>query len=86
MDEPLANLDPHLRNSMEEELASFHKASGATTLFITHDQREAMALADKVAVMWDGTILQVDDPDTLYQRPVSPDVAGFIGPQQSGFG
>jgi len=79
MDEPLANLDPHLRSSMEEELAAFHRASGATTLFITHDQREAMALADKVAVMWDGEILQADDPDTLYRRPVSRKVAGFIG-------
>ncbi|MHA7776529.1 ABC transporter ATP-binding protein [Roseibium sp. M-1] len=79
MDEPLANLDPHLRSAMEEELAAFHRASGATTLFITHDQREAMALADKVAVMWDGEILQVADPDTLYRRPVSKKVAGFIG-------
>ncbi|GAA0776395.1 ABC transporter ATP-binding protein [Roseibium denhamense] len=79
MDEPLANLDPHLRNSMEEELAEFHRTSGATTVFITHDQREAMALADKVAVMWDGRILQVDDPDTLYRRPLSQRVAGFIG-------
>ncbi|WP_103224849.1 ABC transporter ATP-binding protein [Roseibium marinum] len=79
MDEPLANLDPHLRSAMEEELAAFHSASGATTLFITHDQREAMALADKVAVMWDGEILQVDDPDTLYRRPMSKRVAGFIG-------
>ncbi|MBO9463491.1 ABC transporter ATP-binding protein [Labrenzia sp. R5_0] len=79
MDEPLANLDPHLRSTMEEELAAFHRASGATTLFITHDQREAMALADKVAVMWDGSILQADDPDTLYRRPNSKKVAGFIG-------
>jgi iron(III) transport system ATP-binding protein len=79
MDEPLANLDPHLRSAMEEELAAFHRASGATTLFITHDQREAMALADKVAVMWDGSILQVADPDTLYRRPNSKKVAGFIG-------
>jgi len=79
MDEPLANLDPHLRASMEEELAAFHKASGATTLFITHDQREAMALADQVAVMWDGEILQVADPDTLYRRPATRQVAGFIG-------
>lgn len=79
MDEPLANLDPHLRGVMEEELSSFHRASGGTTLFITHDQREAMALADKVAVMWDGKILQVDDPDTLYRRPMSKEVAGFIG-------
>lgn len=79
MDEPLANLDPHLRAVMEEELAAFHGASGATTLFITHDQREAMALADKVAVMWDGEILQVDDPDAIYRRPTSRRVAGFIG-------
>ncbi|UES54733.1 ATP-binding cassette domain-containing protein [Roseibium aggregatum] len=79
MDEPLANLDPHLRSTMEEELAAFHRASGATTLFITHDQREAMALADKVAVMWDGSIVQADDPDTLYRRPNSKKVAGFIG-------
>jgi iron(III) transport system ATP-binding protein len=79
MDEPLANLDPHLRSAMEEELASFHETSGATTLFITHDQREAMALADQVAVMWDGEILQVADPDTLYRRPASKKVAGFIG-------
>jgi len=79
MDEPLANLDPHLRSAMEEELAAFHKASGATTLFITHDQREAMALADQVAVMWDGVILQVADPDTLYRRPASKKGAGFIG-------
>lgn len=79
MDEPLANLDPHLRSAMEEELAVFHKASGATTLFITHDQREAMALADQVAVMWDGEILQVDEPDAIYRRPKSRRVAGFIG-------
>jgi len=79
MDEPLANLDPHLRSAMEEELSAFHKASGATTLFITHDQREAMALADQVAVMWDGEILQVADPDMLYRRPASKKVAGFIG-------
>ena len=79
MDEPLANLDPHLRAVMEEELAAFHGASGATTLFITHDQREAMALADRVAVMWDGGILQVDEPDAIYRRPSSRRVAGFIG-------
>lgn len=51
MDEPLANLDPHLRAAMEEELSAFHRTSGATTLYITHDQREAMALGDRVAVM-----------------------------------
>lgn len=79
MDEPLANLDPHLRAAMEDELAEFHLQSGATTLFITHDQREAMALADRVALMWDGEVLQADTPERLYDRPVSARVAGFIG-------
>jgi len=79
MDEPLANLDPHLRSAMEEELAEFHKKSGSTTLFITHDQREAMALADKVALMWHGKVLQADTPEGLYDRPVNERVAGFIG-------
>ncbi|MEO1114826.1 MAG: ABC transporter ATP-binding protein [Pseudomonadota bacterium] len=79
MDEPLANLDPHLRSVMEEELSAFHDASGATTVFITHDQREAMALADKVAVMWEGKVLQVDEPDTIYRCPNSRRVAGFVG-------
>lgn len=79
MDEPLANLDPHLRGAMEGELAEFHRKSGSTTLFITHDQREAMALADRMALMWDGRILQADRPDVLYARPASERVAGFIG-------
>ena len=79
MDEPLANLDPHLRHAMEEELAAFHAKSGSTTLFITHDQREAMALADRVALMWDGRLLQADSPDRLYERPANERVAGFIG-------
>lgn len=79
MDEPLANLDPHLRSAMEEELADFHKQCGSTTLFITHDQREAMALADRVALMWDGKILQADAPDVLYNRPGNERAAGFIG-------
>ncbi|ADZ69396.1 ABC transporter ATP-binding protein [Polymorphum gilvum] len=79
MDEPLANLDPHLRGAMEEEIAAFHRASGATTLFITHDQREAMALADRIAILWQGQILQADAPDVLYSRPADARVAGFIG-------
>lgn len=79
MDEPLANLDPHLRSAMEEELAQFHKTIGATTLYITHDQREAMALADRLAVMWDGSILQVATPDEIYRRPANQRVASFIG-------
>lgn len=79
MDEPLANLDPHLRTAMEEELARFHDATGATTLYITHDQREAMALADRLAVMWEGQILQVAAPDEIYRRPCNERVARFIG-------
>ena len=79
MDEPLANLDPHLRSTMETELARVHRASGATTLYITHDQREAMALADRIAVMEAGRFLQVADPVDLYERPDSEAVARFIG-------
>ncbi len=79
MDEPLANLDPHLRTAMEGELAEFHARSGATTLFITHDQREAMALATKVALMWEGRVLQADTPEMLYERPANERVASFIG-------
>ena len=79
MDEPLANLDPHLRASMEEELSDFHRATGATVLYITHDQREAMALANRLAVMWDGKLLQVGEPDDIYRRPINERVASFIG-------
>ena len=79
MDEPLANLDPHLRSSMEEELAAFHRMAGATTLFITHDQREGMALADRIAVMENGRFLQVGAPDDIYRFPESEKVARFIG-------
>ncbi len=79
MDEPLANLDPHLRSAMEDELSAFHRDNGTTTLFITHDQREAMALADRIAVMWEGRMLQVDAPDNIYSQPSSERVARFIG-------
>jgi iron(III) transport system ATP-binding protein len=79
MDEPLANLDPHLRAAMEEELSRVHRASGGTTLYITHDQREAMALADRIAVMQEGRLLQVADPVALYERPSCEAVARFIG-------
>jgi len=79
MDEPLANLDPHLRHRMEDELAAFHGASGATTLYITHDQREAMALADILVVMDKGRFLQAAPPEEIYVRPASETVARFIG-------
>lgn len=79
MDEPLANLDPHLRAEMETELRAFHDRSGVTTLFITHDQREAMALADVMAVMDKGRILQIGPPQEIYARPANATVARFIG-------
>ncbi|MCI4665283.1 MAG: ABC transporter ATP-binding protein [Neomegalonema sp.] len=79
MDEPLANLDPHLRAAMEDEISTFHRQAGAATLYITHDQREAMAMADRVAVMQAGALLQVGQPDEIYERPLSADVARFVG-------
>lgn len=79
MDEPLANLDPHLRETMETELRAFHDNSGVTTLFITHDQREAMALADVMAVMDAGKILQIGPPQDIYASPANTTVARFIG-------
>ncbi|MEP4434202.1 MAG: ABC transporter ATP-binding protein, partial [Hyphomicrobiales bacterium] len=79
MDEPLANLDPHLRATMEDELMHFHKRSGVTTVYITHDQREAMALGDRLAVMEKGRFLQVGSPQDIYGRPNSDAVANFIG-------
>ena len=79
MDEPLANLDPHLRGAMEAELRAFHDRTGVTTFYITHDQREAMALADLMAVMDRGRILQIGPPQQVYERPATAMVARFIG-------
>ena len=79
MDEPLANLDPHLRGRMEGEIHHFHSQAGVTTLYITHDQREAMALADRIAVMWEGQFLQVATPQDIHDRPAVEEVARFIG-------
>lgn len=79
LDEPLANLDMHLRSALEEEFAAFHARSGATMFYITHDQAEALALADRVAVMDRGRIIQFDRPEALFRQPASETVAGFIG-------
>lgn len=79
MDEPLANLDPHLRAGMEAELAAFHARAGATTLYITHDQREAMALGTHLAVMREGRFEQVAAPETVYARPATEAAARFVG-------
>src|SRR5919106_2719815 len=79
MAEPLSNLDAKLRVSMRAELASLHGRLGATTVYVTHDQIEAMTLGERVAVMREGRILQVDTPQRLYEQPRDLFVAGFIG-------
>ena len=79
LDEPLANLDVHLRASMEDEFARFHERTGTTMIYITHDQAEAMALADRIAVMDKGRLLQVATPSQLYREPADETVARFIG-------
>ncbi|MCZ0963178.1 ABC transporter ATP-binding protein [Paracoccus benzoatiresistens] len=79
LDEPLANLDLALRAAMQEAFAAFHRRTGATMLYVTHDQTEALALADRVAVMEGGRIRQFASPEALYDRPVDCFVAGFVG-------
>ena len=79
LDEPLANLDVNLRAAMEREFASFHERTGTTMIYITHDQAEAMALADRIAVMVDGRVLQFATPSQLYREPADAAVASFIG-------
>ena len=79
LDEPLANLDVHLRAAMEREFARFHERTGRTMVYITHDQAEAMALADRIAVMDRGKILQIATPQQLYREPANETVARFIG-------
>jgi iron(III) transport system ATP-binding protein len=79
LDEPLANLDRHLKQEMEETFREFHQRSGATMIYVTHDQSEAMALATDVAVMSEGRLLQVAEPAEIYARPEGRTVGGLIG-------
>jgi multiple sugar transport system ATP-binding protein len=79
MDEPLSNLDAKLRVGMRASLAQLHRQLATTTVYVTHDQVEAMTLGQRVAVMRDGQILQVDAPQRLYEQPRDLFVAGFIG-------
>src|SRR5580765_215538 len=79
MDEPLSNLDAKLRVEMRAYLATLHQRLQTTTLYVTHDQTEAMTMGDRVAVMHNGQLQQVDDPQRLYDHPVNLFVAGFIG-------
>jgi len=79
MDEPLSNLDAKLRVSMRASLSQLHDRLGVTTVYVTHDQIEAMTLGHRVCVLRDGKLQQVDTPQTLYDMPVNLFVAGFIG-------
>jgi multiple sugar transport system ATP-binding protein len=79
MDEPLSNLDAKLRVQMRAEIAKLQSDLGVTTIYVTHDQIEAMTMGDRVAVMRKGELQQVDEPQTLYDRPVNLFVGGFIG-------
>ncbi|MUO80645.1 ATP-binding cassette domain-containing protein [Agrobacterium vitis] len=79
MDEPLSNLDAKLRAHMREELAGLHRRLGATFIYVTHDQIEAMTMSDRVALMHEGRIEQLGTPDELYHRPATLTVARFIG-------
>jgi multiple sugar transport system ATP-binding protein len=84
-DEPLSNLDAPLRTQMREEIARLHTALGATVIYVTHDQIEAMTLGQRVAVMHRGAIQQLGTPEEIYRRPANDFVAGFIGAMPMNF-
>jgi putative spermidine/putrescine transport system ATP-binding protein len=79
LDEPFASLDQHLRERLREEVRDIQQRLGITTLFVTHGQDEALAMADRIVVMRDGRSEQIDAPDVVYRDPRTPFVAGFIG-------
>lgn len=85
MDEPLSNLDAKLRVSMRTEISRLHRELGSTTIYVTHDQVEAMTMADRIVIMKDGIIQQVGKPMDLYEHPANKFVAGFIGSPQMNF-
>lgn len=78
-DEPLSNLDAKLRVSTRAELKALHRRLQTTSIYVTHDQAEAMTLGDRICVMYDGVIQQVDEPMNVYDRPVNKFIAGFLG-------
>ncbi|MEO5758642.1 MAG: sn-glycerol-3-phosphate ABC transporter ATP-binding protein UgpC [Mesorhizobium sp.] len=84
-DEPLSNLDAHLRVDMRAEIKSLHKKLGSTIVYVTHDQVEAMTMADRIVIMHGGRIEQVGTPTDLYDRPVNKFVAGFLGSPSMSF-
>ena len=79
MDEPLSNLDAKLRLEMRAEIRRIHETIGSTTIYVTHDQDEALSMADRIVVMRDGAIRQTGTPEDLYERPAHVDVAEFMG-------
>lgn len=85
LDEPLSNLDAKLRTEMRSQISALHKRLGTTFVYVTHDQTEAMTMGDRIVVMKDGLIQQVDTPQNLYQYPCNMFVAGFIGSPQMNF-
>lgn len=85
MDEPLSNLDAKLRGQMRVEITRLHKRLKSTIIYVTHDQTEAMTLGDRIVVMSDGEVQQIDTPENLYNRPANKFVAGFIGAPQMNF-
>ena len=85
MDEPLSNLDAKLRVQMRSEISALHQKLGATIIYVTHDQTEAMTLGTRIVVLKDGIIQQVDSPQRLYAEPDNLFVAGFIGSPQMNF-
>ena len=85
MDEPLSNLDAKLRVQMRIEISKLHQRLGATIIYVTHDQTEAMTLGTRIVVMKDGVVQQVDSPQNLYNNPCNLFVAGFIGSPQMNF-
>jgi multiple sugar transport system ATP-binding protein len=85
LDEPLSNLDAHLRVQMRAEILKVHRAVGATAVYVTHDQVEALTMGDRIVVMNNGRIHQVGTPDELYETPVDKFVASFIGSPPMGF-
>ena len=84
-DEPLSNLDAALRHDTRVEIAKLHRQLGATTVYVTHDQVEAMTLADKIVVLKDGEVMQVGAPMELFNYPANKFVAGFLGSPKMNF-
>ena len=85
LDEPLSNLDAKLRAQMRTEISKLHKKLGTTFIYVTHDQTEAMTMGDRIVVMKDGFVQQIDSPQNLYENPVNQFVAGFLGSPQMNF-